>query len=113
MEFGKSIPEIMKDEGISQLIFSGEVIFPLSSTVIHHNVHIWWTEHSCETVEHERNSPKMNIVCAVSQDKIYGPFFFEENSITEQIYLNMLQNWFFTLAVSHNFIFQQGGAMLL
>ncbi|PNF16254.1 hypothetical protein B7P43_G11654 [Cryptotermes secundus] len=62
--------------------------------------------------EHERDFPKVNVFCAVSQDKVYGPFFFEGNTVTGQTYLDMLQNWFFTSpqADSHDFIFQQDGA---
>jgi hypothetical protein len=48
----------------------------------------------------------------LSQDKVYGPFFFEGNTVTEQTYLDMLQNRLFTSlqADSHGFIFQQDGA---
>ncbi|PNF40249.1 hypothetical protein B7P43_G07078 [Cryptotermes secundus] len=113
MEFCDSMLEMMEDETfISRLIFSDEATFHLSGTVNRHNVRIWGTEHPHETVEHERDSPKVNVFCAVSQDKVYGPFFFEGNTVTGQTYLDMLQNWLFTSlqADSHDFIFQQDGA---
>ncbi|PNF40965.1 hypothetical protein B7P43_G08819 [Cryptotermes secundus] len=109
MEFCDSMLETMEDETfISRLIFSDEATFHLSGTVSRHNVRIWGTEHPHETVEHERDSPKVNVFCAVSQDKVYGPFFFEGNTVTGQTYLDMLQNWLFTSlqADSHDFIFQ-------
>ncbi|PNF19518.1 hypothetical protein B7P43_G02327 [Cryptotermes secundus] len=113
MEYCDLMLEMMEDETfISRLIFSDEVTFHLSGTVSHHNVHIWGTEYPHQTVEHERDSPKVNVFCAVSQDKVYGPFFFEGNTVTGQTYLDMLQNWLFTSlqADSHDFIFQQDGA---
>ncbi|PNF27273.1 hypothetical protein B7P43_G05161 [Cryptotermes secundus] len=56
-------------------------------------------------IEHETDSPKVNV-------KVYGPFFFEGNTVTGQTYLDMLQNWLFISlqADSHDFIFQQNGA---
>ncbi|PNF43528.1 hypothetical protein B7P43_G03919 [Cryptotermes secundus] len=113
MEFCDSMLEKMEDENfISRLIFSDEATFHLSGTVNRHNVRIWGTEHQHETAEHERDSPKVNVFCAVSQDKLYGPFFFGGNTVTGQPYLDMLQNWLFTSlqADSHDFIFQQDGA---
>ncbi|PNF28132.1 hypothetical protein B7P43_G07583 [Cryptotermes secundus] len=114
MEFCDSMLETMEDKTfISHLIFSDEATFRLSGTVNRHNVHIWGTEHPHETVEHERDSPKVNVFCAVSQKKVYGPFFFEGKTVTGQTYLDMLQNWLFTSlqADSHDFIFQQDGAL--
>ncbi|PNF14729.1 hypothetical protein B7P43_G08933 [Cryptotermes secundus] len=83
----------MEDETfISRLIFSDEATFHLSGTVNRHNVRIWGTEQPHETVEHERDSPNVNVFSAVSQDKVYGPFFFEGNIVTGQTYPDMLQN---------------------
>ncbi|PNF20022.1 hypothetical protein B7P43_G05942 [Cryptotermes secundus] len=107
MEFCDSMLEMMEDETfISLLIFSDEATFYLSGRVNRHNVRIWGTEHPHETVEHETDSPKMNVFCAVSQDKVY-----EENTVTGQTYLDMLQDWLFTSlqADSHDFILQQDG----
>ncbi|PNF23796.1 hypothetical protein B7P43_G16593 [Cryptotermes secundus] len=113
MEFCDSMLEMMEDETfISRLILSDEATFHLSGTVNRHNVRIWGTEHPHETVEHERDSPKVNVFCAVSQDKVYGPLFLEGNTVTGQTFLDMLQNWLFTSlqAESHDLIFQQNGA---
>ncbi|PNF42612.1 hypothetical protein B7P43_G01283 [Cryptotermes secundus] len=113
MEFCDSMLEMMEDENfISRLIFSNEATFHLSGTVNRHNVRIWGTEHPHETVEHERDSPKVNVFCAVFQDKVYGPFFFEGNTVTGQTYLDKFQNWLFTSlqADSPDLIFQQDGA---
>jgi hypothetical protein len=42
-------------------------------------------------VEHRRDSPKINVFCAVSSQKMYGPFFFAEETINGMIYLDILQ----------------------
>ncbi|GBM37576.1 hypothetical protein AVEN_130711-1 [Araneus ventricosus] len=39
----------------------------------------------------ERNSPKINVWCALLHDTIIGPFFFAETSVTANFYLDMLQ----------------------
>ena len=95
-----------------RLVFRNEATFSLCGTVNYHNVHIWGTHHLHETVEHPRGSSKVNVFCAVTQEKIHDPFFFEGNTAIEQSYLEMLQNWLLTLlqADSNDFIFQQDGA---
>ena len=104
---------VEEDESfISRLVFSDEATFHLSGTVNRHNVRIWGTEPPHQIVEHTRDSPKVNVFCAVSQDKVYGPFFFEGRTVTGRSYLEMLQVWLFPLlnADSDDFIFQQDGA---
>ncbi|KAJ4440693.1 hypothetical protein ANN_08841 [Periplaneta americana] len=44
-------------------------------------------------IEHERDSPKVNVFCALSQRKLYGPFFFIEATVTGHSYLDMLEQW--------------------
>ena len=63
-------------------------------------------------VKHQRDSPKVNVFCAVSPKKVYGPYFFEENTITGTKYLQMLQNWLLAelQGDANDFVFQQDGA---
>jgi hypothetical protein len=63
-------------------------------------------------LQHERNSPKVNVFCALSQTKVYGPFFFDENTVTGETNLAMLQKWLLPQINkdSGDFIFQQDGA---
>lgn len=63
-------------------------------------------------LQHERDSPKVNVFCALSQTKIYGPFFFDENTVTGQKYLAMLQKWLLPQMNedSGDFFFQQDEA---
>ena len=97
---------------VSRIVFSDEATFHLSGKVNRHNVRIWALEQPHATVEHQRDSPKINVFCAISRKKVYGPFFFEENTVTGNTYLNMLQTWLFPqLQVdSDEFVFQQDGA---
>jgi hypothetical protein len=57
----------------------------------------------------ERDSPKVNVFCAVSRRRVFGPFFFADKSVTGQVYLKMLQNWLMPQLAEKEFIFQQDG----
>jgi hypothetical protein len=67
----------------------------ISGKVHRYNVHIWGTENPHEMVQHERASPKIDVFCAVSTQKVYGPCFFCEDTVTGTSYLEMLQTWLF------------------
>ncbi|GBN35280.1 hypothetical protein AVEN_125577-1 [Araneus ventricosus] len=43
--------------------------------------------------EVERNSPKINVWCALLYDTVIGPFFFAETSVTASIYLDVMQSY--------------------
>ncbi|PNF41666.1 hypothetical protein B7P43_G06968 [Cryptotermes secundus] len=77
-----------------------------------HNVRTWGLQNPCVTLEHVRDSPKVNVFCAISLTKVYGPFFFDENTVTGVTYLRMLQNWLVPQMNedSGDYIFQQDGA---
>jgi len=94
------------------LIFSDEATFHLSRKVNRHNVCIWGLQNPQEALEHERDSPKVNVFCALPQTKVYVLFFFAENTATGVTYLAMLQNCLLPQISedSEDFIFQQDGA---
>ena len=75
--FCESVLEMVEDDEtlLSCLVCSDETTFHLSGKVIRHNVCIWGTHHLHEAVKHQKDFPKMNVFWAVSQDKIYNPFF--------------------------------------
>lgn len=105
--------ELMEDdEFCAKLVFSDEATFFVNGAVNRHNVRIWGVANPHATVEHIRNSPKVNVFCAVSRLKVYGPFFFCEKTVTGHVYLDMLENWLMPQleADSDDFIFQQDGA---
>ena len=40
-----------------------------------------------------RDSPKVNVFCAVSTFEVYGPFFFSEQTVTGIAFLDMLTGY--------------------
>jgi len=55
--------------------FSDEVTFHVSCAVNRHNIRIWGSENPHACVEHQRDSPRVSVFCAISSQKVYGPFF--------------------------------------
>ena len=110
------IQDAMMEEGyLNRVVFSDESTFHINEKVHRHNVCIWGTENPREMVQHERASPKINVFCAVSTQKVYGPFFFREDTVTGASYLEMLQTWLFPSLQEdepEDFIMQQDGAPL-
>ena len=73
------------------------------------NVRIWGLQNPHVQIEHSRDSPKVNVSCAISCSSVYGPFFFDGNMVNGLQYLHMLQNWLFPRLNKDNLIFQQDG----
>jgi hypothetical protein len=63
------------DNFADSLIFSDEGTFHLSGKVIRQNVRIWETENPHVVIGNVGDSPKVNVFCAVSKEKVYGHFF--------------------------------------
>jgi ribosomal protein S1 len=78
---------------MNKLVFSDEVTFRLLERAVRHNLRMRSSENPHESFEHERHSPKVNVLAAVSRVKLYGPFFFIESKVTGIIYLDMLREW--------------------
>ncbi|CAH2000060.1 unnamed protein product [Acanthoscelides obtectus] len=109
LDFSSNMKEAMEDDEFANcLVFSDEATFHLSGRVNSHNIRIWGTENAHMIVQHERDSPKLNVFCAISKNKVYGPFFFHENTVNGSSYLDMLHLWLFPQLTedSNNFIFQ-------
>jgi hypothetical protein len=81
-----------KDEQfLHRVMFSDEATFRVSGHVHQNNVRIWANELPHEFVEHERDSPKVNLWCALSRDRVIGPYFFTERTATPHNYLDILE----------------------
>ena len=108
VNFSRTVLERGEDF-LQTMIFSHESMFHLSGKVCKHNLRIWGTEKPTDKLlQHVRNSPKLNVICAMSVKKIYGPFFFENDTVKAEEYLSILRN-----AIDEdedNFVFQQDGA---
>ena len=64
------------------------------------------------TIKHEKDSPKLNVFCAISKDNVHGQSFFEGN-VTVDAYLQMLQSWLMNELVANeheDFIYQKNRA---
>ncbi|GFV64015.1 uncharacterized protein TNCV_4376201 [Trichonephila clavipes] len=67
----------------------------LSGHVNTHIARIWSLGISHEAQESQRDLPKLNVFCATSRRKVYGPFVFGEPTVTGSAYRNVLQLWLF------------------
>ena len=60
------------------------------------------------------NSPKLNVWCALSKNRLIGPFFFDDDTVNGESYLVMLKSFFIPevrkLKKVRSIIFQQDGA---
>jgi len=63
-------------------------------------------------IDNVRDCPKVNFFCAISNENVYEPFFFEELTVNGMIYLHMLENWLMPQLNedSNDYIFQQDGS---
>ena len=104
-------PQHKSDNTFSErIVFSDEATFHLSGKVNKQNVRIWGLQNPHAHIEHVRDSPKVNVFCAISRSSVYGPYFFDGNTVNGQQYLALLQKWLFPRLHEDNFIFQQDGA---
>jgi hypothetical protein len=73
----------LEDENglLEHIIFSDKCTFHINGNVHTHNIHVWGTEKPHKCLEHIRASPKVNMFCALRSAKIYGYFFFCEETI--------------------------------
>jgi hypothetical protein len=76
-----------------RLVFTDEATFHLCGKVNRHNLRFWGTEHPRATLQHERDSPKVNVFCAITNRSVFGSFFFAETTVTGCTYLDMLSEW--------------------
>jgi hypothetical protein len=59
---------------IERLIFPDEASFHISGKVNRHSIHIWGMEQPHAQIEHQRDSPKVNVFCEVSREKVQSIF---------------------------------------
>jgi hypothetical protein len=79
------------DHFLEKVQFSDKETFHVSGAGNHRDVRIWGCGNPHAYVEHQCDSPNVNVFCAISSQKVYGPFFFVEDTITGMTYLDMLQ----------------------
>ncbi|KAJ4441602.1 hypothetical protein ANN_11458 [Periplaneta americana] len=96
---------------LGNVLFSDEATFRVSGSVNWHNVRIRDTQIPFVYREHARDSPKVNVWCGL-MNKIVGPFFFHEESITGPVYQDILEQFLYhqVADLQPQVIFQQDGA---
>ena len=112
-QFCVHMQEKLEDKFNERLVLSDEATFHTNGKVNRYNVRIWDKENPHATIEQERNSPKVNMLCANSKNHVHDPFFFEGN-VTGDVYLQMLQNRLMDELITNeheDFIYQQDGAL--
>ncbi|GFX46483.1 uncharacterized protein TNCV_4549221 [Trichonephila clavipes] len=78
------------------------------------NTGIWSLENPHEVLESQKDSPKLDVFCAVCWRIMYEPFVFGEPTVTGSAYLDALQLWPFPQMKESgpdNFIWQQDDAL--
>ncbi|CAM1310188.1 Uncharacterised protein g5380 [Pycnogonum litorale] len=77
--FCEDMQEKLEDDDFeNRFIFSDEATFHTNGKVNKQNVRIWGEENPHATIEHQRDSPKVNVFCAISKNRVHGPFFSRE-----------------------------------
>ena len=111
-QFCVDMPEKLEENEFNErLVFSDKTLFHTNGKVNRQNVRIWGEENLHATIEHNGDSPKVNVFCAISKNHVHCPFFFERN-VTGDFYLQMLQNWLMDELIANeheDFIYQQDG----
>lgn len=104
---------LSKDLIADYFIASDEAYFHLDGTVNNHNFRIWSQSNPCFVAEKQLYPAKVSVWCAISKNKIIGPYFFEE-TVKEGNYLDMVVNYFWPEYCKQNnttqYYFQQDGA---
>lgn len=77
---------------LSNVFFSDESTFHTSGYVHKHNCRIWGKEKPREFRQVERASPKVNVWCGLMVDMIIGPFFFEEETVNQRNFFQLLKD---------------------
>jgi hypothetical protein len=95
LDFCLQLQDLMSsdDHFLEKVQSSDEATFHISGAVNRRNVRIWGSENPQACVKHQSDSPKVNVFSAISSQKVYGPFFFAEETVTSMTYLDMLQLW--------------------
>ena len=86
------LSRIKDDEDyLKKVMFTDEACFHVSGKVIWHNVRIWGSEKPHVVIDHIRDCPKVNVWFGLLHDRLVGPVFFAEDTVTSTIYMNMLE----------------------
>lgn len=95
------------------MIFSDEAYFYLNQPINKQNNRVWCESQPCVGVEQPLFDKKILVWCAISVNRVYGPYFFE-TSVNQENYLEMLKIFFWPKILNtpdyKKYYFQQDGA---
>lgn len=95
------------------IIASDEAYFYLTLPVNKQNNRHWSESQPCIGVEKPLHDEKILVFCAISDKRVYGPYYFEE-TVNQDNYLTMLRDWLWPkvlrTAEYQKYYFQQDGA---
>ena len=69
-------------EYLSKIVFTDECMFRLNGHVNTQNVRIWGTERPAEGNQVPVNSPGVMAWCSISREKVIGPYWIENGTVT-------------------------------
>lgn len=104
----KSLPKKV----LEYFLFSDEAYFSLTQAVNKQNNRLWLNSRPTDAIEHPLHDLKVLCFCAMSSQRIYGPYFFE-GTVNQHNYLNMLKEFLWPKVVREDYkkyYFQQDGA---
>ena len=78
---------------VNLMAFSDEATFHTSGHIILHNTIFWGTENQRVIREHESDSQKVNVWCAVTAASVIGPHFFDTPTVTSDVSLQIVQQY--------------------
>jgi hypothetical protein len=78
---------------LNHIGISDEAVFHISGKANGHTYQIWISENPHVVREHECDSPKLKVWCAVTLDFLIEPFIFVEVTVTARTYTDMLENY--------------------
>lgn len=83
--------EKLEEEGFDdRLVFSDEATFHVNCKVNKYNTRIWVIQNPPKILEHQRDSTKETVFCAISKKVVYVSFFFERATFNVDAYLDIL-----------------------
>jgi hypothetical protein len=97
------------DTYFDRLCFSEEATFYVHGTVNGHNRHVWESENPHDVTEHECDSTKIEVWCALMKNKVTSLLLSEEPAVTGDTFLAIIEN----TALHHvpvRTVFQSDGA---
>jgi hypothetical protein len=99
-----------KEQFLHRVMFRDEATFHVTGHVHRQNVRKWANERPHDFVAHERDSPIVNVWCALTRGHVIGPCFFAEGTVTSHNYFDMLELFAVPQIDDDSVIFRQDGA---